>query len=68
MWPEGLIASFASDVEYSSINNVRPLGSLEIIAGRMHPLLWVSASRRLNRLSHQGTKALRMDFFVSLAP
>ncbi|OPZ69169.1 MAG: hypothetical protein BWY82_02365 [Verrucomicrobia bacterium ADurb.Bin474] len=39
MWPEGLIASYASDVEESSINNVRPLGSLEIVAGRMLPLL-----------------------------
>ena len=27
MWPEGLIASFASDVEYSFLSNVRPLGS-----------------------------------------
>ena len=27
MWPAGLIASFASDVEYSFLSNVRPLGS-----------------------------------------
>jgi len=26
MWPEGLIASFASDVKESLIHNVRPLG------------------------------------------
>ena len=38
MWPEGLIASFASDVEHSSLNNVRPLGPIRSAARTTMPL------------------------------
>ena len=66
MWPEGLIASKASDVKESLIHN--RWASKEKSASKDAPLLSGPAWRKLNRFSHEGTKAGMMDFFVSLAP
>ncbi|OPZ74547.1 MAG: hypothetical protein BWY82_00649 [Verrucomicrobia bacterium ADurb.Bin474] len=48
MWPEGLIASIASDVKESYINNVCPLGSLRSAARTMPGLSGVEGLQVLN--------------------